>query len=258
VRFTTPLFQAAGLPVLGGIRDYMSIGRSRYDGMNLSYRRRMSRNFSINATYVLSRALAYNGNSAAFGNGPTDLLNWFAPHDLGPTPADERHRITVSGLLNLKWGITFTPIMQWATGRPYNVTEGITDVFGFGSGVGTTHAIILNNDPNNLTATAAYTASQLNACIAATTCHQVPYDYLRGEDFFQLDARFGRFFKFGERARLEVFFQAFDLTNRANFGTSYGGNIRTSTFEQPTAFITSSGVVVPKSFAGEFGARFSF
>lgn len=258
VRYTTAPFQAAGLPVLGGIRDYMSIGRSRYDGMNLSYRRRMTRNFSINATYVLSQALAYNGNSAAFGNGPTDLLNWFAPHDLGPTPADERHRITVSGLVNLKWGITFAPIMQWATGRPYNATEGITDVFGFGSGVGTTHAIVLNSDPNNLTATASYSAAQLNACIAANTCHQLPYDYLRGADFFQLDARFGRFFKFGERARLEVFFQAFDLTNRANFGTSYGGNIRTSTFQQPTGFITSSGVIVPKSFAGEFGARFSF
>jgi len=258
VRWTTPLFQAAGLPVLGGIRDYMSIGRSRYDGMNLSFRRRMSRNFSLNATYVLSRALAYNGNSAAFGNGPTDLLNWFAPHDLGPTPADERHRITFSGLINLKFGITFAPIMQWATGRPYNVTEGITDVFGYGSGVGTTHAIVLNSDPNNLTATAGYTAAQLNACIAANTCHQAPYNFLRGEDFFQLDARFGKVFHFRERAKLEVFFQAFDLTNRANFGTSYGGNIRTSTFQQPTGFITSSGVIVPKSFAGEFGARFSF
>jgi hypothetical protein len=258
VRFTTPLFQAIGQPVLGGIRDYMSIGRSRYDGMNISYRRRMSKNFSINTTYVLSHALAYNGNSAAFGNGPTDLLNWFAPHDLGPTPADERHRITFSGLINLKWGITVAPIMQWATGRPYNATEGITDVFGFGSGVGTTHAIVLNSDPNNLTATASYTAAQLTACISANTCHQVPYDYLRGADFFQLDARFGRFFRFGERAKLEVFFQAFDMTNRANFGTSYGGNIRTSTFLQPTAFITTSGVIVPKSFAGEFGARFSF
>ena len=258
VRWTTPLFQAAGLPVLGGIRDYMSIGRSRYDGMNLSYRKRLSRNFSVNATYVLSRALGYNGNSAAFGNGPTDLLNWFAPHDLGPTPADERHRITISGLVNLKWGITMTPIMQWATGRPYNATEGISDVFGYGSGVGATHAIVLNTDPNNLSATTGYSAAQLTACIAANTCHQLAYDALRGADFFQLDARFGKFFKFGERARLELFFQAFDLTNRANFGTSYGGNIRTSTFQQPTGFITSSGVVVPKSFAGEFGARFSF
>ncbi len=258
VRNTTAPFQAAGLPVLGGIRDYMSIGRSRYDGMNISYRRRLSHNVSVNATYVLSRGLAYNGNSAAFGNGPTDFLNWFAPHDFGPTPADELHRITFSGLINLKWGITFSPIMQWATGRPYNVTEGITDVFGYGSGVGATHAIVLNSDPTNLTATSGYTAAQLTACIAANTCHQLPYDYLRGADFFQFDARFGKIFTFKERAKLELFFQAFDLTNRANFGTAYGGNIRTSTFQQPTGFITNSGVIVPKSFAGEFGARFSF
>ncbi len=258
VRNTTAAFQALKLPVLGGIRDYMSIGRSRYDAMNLSYRRRLSKRFSVNASYVLSRALAYNGNSAAFGNGPTDELNWFAPHDLGPTPADERHRITVSGLVNLPWGITFTPIMQWATGRPYNLTEGITDVFSYGSGVAATHDIVLNSAPTNLLATAGYTAAQLQACIAANTCHQLPYDYMRGEDFFQLDARFGKFINFGEKAKLELFFQAFDLTNRANFGTSYGGNIRTSTFQQPTGFITASGVIVPKSFAGEFGARFSF
>jgi hypothetical protein len=226
--------------------------------MNVSYRKRLSKRYSVNASYVLSKALAYNGNSAAFGNGPTDELNWFAPHDFGPTPADERHRITFSGLINLPFGVTFTPIVQWATGRPFNLTEGITDVYGYGSGVGTTHDIVLNSDPTNLTATAAYTDAQLLACLSASTCHQLPYNYERGEDFFQIDARLGRFFRFKERARLELFFQAFDLNNRANFGTSYGGNIRTSTFLQPTAFITASGVIVPKSFAGEFGARFSF
>ena len=132
---------------LGGIRDYMSIGRSRYDAMNVSYRKRLSKRYSVNASYVLSKALAYNGNSAAFGNGPTDELNWFAAHDFGPTPADERHRITISGLVNLPWGVTFTPIMQWATGRPYNLTEGITDVYSYGSGVGTTHDIVLGSAP---------------------------------------------------------------------------------------------------------------
>ncbi len=259
VRNTTAPFTADNLPVLGGIRDYMSIGRSRYDGMNLSYRKRMSKHFSVNSTYVLSKGVAYNGNAAAFGNGPTDLLNWFAPHDFGPTPADERHRITISGLVYLPWGIEFAPIMQWATGRPYNATEGITDVFGFGSGVGTTHAIVLDSAPTNLLSTVGYTATQLQQCIAGNTCQQVPYDYLRGEDFFQLDFRLSKSFKIHERARLQLIFQAFDTTNRANFGSSYGGNIRTSsTFELPTGFICGNGVICPKSFAGEFGAHFTF
>ncbi|HML17532.1 MAG TPA: TonB-dependent receptor, partial [Bryobacteraceae bacterium] len=258
VRNTTAAFQALGLPVLGEIQDYDSIGRSRYDAMNLSYRKRMTKNFTINASYVLSRSLAYNGGSAAFGNGPTDETNWFAPHDLGPTPADERHRIFISGVFNLPLKISFSPIMQWATGRPYSSTEGISDVYGFGGGQGTTHTIVLDSDPSNLLATKSYSDGQLLACLAANTCEQVHYDNLRGEDFFQFDARFGRFFNIREKAKVEVFFQAFDLTNRANFGSSYGVNIRTATFETPTNFIAASSAIIPKQFTGEFGARFSF
>lgn len=145
VRNTTALFQAAGLPVLGEIQDYDSIGRSRYDAMNLSYRKRMSKNFTINTSYVLSRGLAYNGGLAAFGNGPTDELNWFAPHDLGPTPADETHRIAFSGVFNLPFKITFSPILQWATGRPYSTLEGVNDTYGFGGGQGSTHTIVLTS-----------------------------------------------------------------------------------------------------------------
>jgi len=258
VRFTDGPFAAAGLPVLGRITDLMSIGRSRYDGMNLAYRKRMSRRFSLNATYVLSRGLAYNGNAAAFGNAPTNLLNWFAPVDLGPTPADERHRISLSGLIDLPFGIRVAPIMAWATGRPYNIVEGISDVYGFGGGQGTTHAIVLNSDPTNYLATKTYTTSQLQACLAANTCSQVPYNAVRGENFFQLDARFSKTIKLRERARIELFFQAFDLTNRANFGASYQTSIRSAIFQQPTNFITPGAVLVPKSFSGEFGARFSF
>ena len=70
VRNTSAPFAALGLPVLGEIQDYDSIGRSRYDAMNLSYRKRLTRSFSINASYVLSRGLAYNGTAAGFGNGP--------------------------------------------------------------------------------------------------------------------------------------------------------------------------------------------
>ncbi|HUA84622.1 MAG TPA: carboxypeptidase regulatory-like domain-containing protein [Bryobacteraceae bacterium] len=258
VRNTTAPFQALGLPVLGEIQDYSSIGRSRYDAMNLSYRRRMSKNISINASYVLSRALAYNGNSAAFGNGPTNELNWFMPSDLGPTPSDERHRIFISGVINLPLKITFSPIMQWATGRPYSSTEGISDVYGFGGGQGTTHTVVLTSDPSNLLATKSYSDGQLQACLSAGTCEQVGYDNLRGADFFQLDTRFGRFFNIKERGKLEIFFQAFDLTNHANFGNQYGVNIRTATFMTPTSFIAASSSIIPKSFTGEFGARFSF
>jgi hypothetical protein len=161
-------------------------------------------------------------------------------------------------VFNLPLKITFSPILQWATGRPYSTLEGINDTFGFGGGQGSTHTIVLTSAPSNLLATKSYSDGQLLACLAAGTCEQVPYDNVRGADFFQLDARFGRFFTFHEHYKLEVFFQAFDLTNHANFGSSYGTSIRASTFETPTNFIAASSAIVPKSFSGEFGARFSF
>jgi len=83
-----------------------------------------------------------------------------------------------------------------------------------------------------LTATKTFSAGQLQACIAGNTCHQVQYDFLRGNTFFQLDTRFSKTVKFGERAKLELIFQAFDLTNRANFGGTYATSIRAANFMQ--------------------------
>ncbi|HMF78768.1 MAG TPA: carboxypeptidase regulatory-like domain-containing protein [Bryobacteraceae bacterium] len=258
VRYTSALLQNAGLPVIGRFSVAMPIGRSRYDGMNLSYRRRFSKRFSVNATYTLSQSLAYNGNSAAFGNQPTLLTNWFSKADFGPTPSDERHRFTVSGIIQLPWHIQVAPILQAASGRPYTAYEGINDTFAYGGGQGNTHAIVLNSDSNNLLGTVNYTASQLQSCIAANTCHQVSYDSLRGNAFFQLDARVSRIFNFGEKAKLELIFQAFDLTNHANFGSQYQTSIRAANFGQPTNFVGQSSTIIPKSFSGEFGAKFSF
>ncbi|HYM06187.1 MAG TPA: carboxypeptidase regulatory-like domain-containing protein [Terriglobales bacterium] len=256
-RQLTAAFKAAGLPVLGRVDVEQAIGRSRYDGLNVSYRRRMSRRFSVNTNYVFSRALAYNGFSAAFRNRATDVDHIFAAHDLGPTPNDERHRWVASGIVDLPWGFIFAPIVQWAGARPYAATQGI-DVYGFGTGIGSTHAIVTTANPKDLTATKSLSAASLRACLTAGSCYQVPYDNLRGKIFFQLDTRVSKTVKLGERARLELIFQAFDLTNRANFGNNYVGNIRSSQFMQPNGFITPSGVIVPRSFSGEIGAQFRF
>jgi hypothetical protein len=258
VRNTDAPLAAAGLPVLGQIRDNQPIGRSRYDGMNVSYRKRMSRHFTVNTSYVLSQALGYNGGSAAFSNAPTDLRSIFASHDFGPTTSDEKHRFVLSGIVDLPYGIKFAPIFQAASGRAYTPLEGVNDTFGFGGGQGNTHAIVLDSDPTNLLGTKAFSTAQLQACLTGGTCHEVPFGYLRGNPYVQFDARFSKELKLRERMKLSLFFQAFDLTDRANFGTSYQTSIRSAAFQQPTGFIANAGVTVPKSFSGEFGARFSF
>jgi hypothetical protein len=147
--------------------------------------------------------------------------------------------------------------MQAESGRPYNPNQGI-DVFGYGESATTRHAIVPKDQPTNYSVYASASATTLQACLAAGTCVPTGFDSARGAPFFQWDARVGKQITFRERANLELFFQAFDLTNHANFGGSYNNNIRSSSFGQPNGFVTPAGTVVPRSFSGEFGAQFRF
>jgi hypothetical protein len=246
-------FAAANLPILGPIVNDESAGRSRYDALNVSYRRKMSHHFTINTNYVLSRAMAYDGSSAAFANYPINPLAQWSPVDFGPTPSDQRHSFTFSGIFQLPWSIDVAPILVAGSARPYNATQGI-NVFGFGARVSAAHAFVLNSDPSNLTATKGYSPDQLIACQNAGTCYQLPYDALRGQAFFQLD----KTIRWREHYNLQLFFQGFDITNRANFGSTYTGNIQSGNFGKPNGYITPDGAIVPKSFRGEFGFQFSF
>jgi hypothetical protein len=113
-RLLDSAFKAANQPVLGSITDFASVGRSRYDGLNVSFHHRMSRRFTVNTSYTLSRALAYNGSAANFGQASTDPSNIFAAHDFGYTPVDERHRWVTRAVLELPLGLNFAPIIAWA------------------------------------------------------------------------------------------------------------------------------------------------
>ena len=258
VRFTDALTVAAGQVQIGRITDARSIQRDRYDGLNLTYRRHLTRHLQANLTYTLSKGVGYNGAAADYSDRPTVLTNIFGKQDFGPVPTDERHHFVASGTIELPWGILVAPIMQVGSARPYNMTQGISDVFGFGGGQGATHAFLLNSDANNYLATKGYTASQLRSCLTAGNCTMASYNYLRGQPFFQLDARFSKSFKIKERTKIDFIFQAFDLTNRANFGSNYQGNIKSGQFQQPLGFITPSGVIVAHSFSGEAGFHLSF
>ena len=250
-------FIAAKLPVIAQIVVESSIGRSRYDAMNVTYKRRLTHHFTINTNYVLSSAKAYVGGPAAFGNAASDPRNLFAPIDYGNAPTDERHRWVASGQFALPFGIKMATISQLASGRPYNVIQGL-NWLAAGSSNGPNHAVVKASDPTNYTATAAYSATQIRAGIADGSLQQVGYNVLRGKAFFQLDLRVSKTFVFAEKHRLEFISQFFDLTNRANFGGNFNGNIRTSTFGQPLGYIAPSAVIIPKSFAAELGVQYRF
>jgi len=89
------------------------------------------------------------------------------------------------------------------------------------------------------------------------------YDPLRGDPFFELDMRLAKNIKFGERMKLQLVAQAFNLTNRANYGNNFGPNATATigspaTFGHPQGFIAPASTIIPHAVWGELGVRFTF
>ena len=92
---------------------------------------------------------------------------------------------------------------------------------------------------------------------------------MRGDPYFDVDARLAKTIKVGERRNLQLVFQAFNLFNHANYGNSFdnlvaslSANHLTSTPNTGLAhannFINPTSSTLPRAFIGEFGARFTF
>jgi outer membrane receptor protein involved in Fe transport len=257
---TRPLdaaFVAAGVPRLNSVRVEQSIGRSHYDGMNLSFRQRMSHHFSVNANYTLGWAYSYDGGGTSFRNYPRDAYAPFASYEWGPSPNDERHHISISGIVELPKGFQFSPILQFGTARPFNLLNASNTL---NTGGGTFNAVVVpKNDITDYLAFSGDNAGAQNCFYITQQCTIAKYDPLRGDKFFQLDARLAKNFKFAEKFNLQLVAQAFNLTNRANYGANFGGDISNPNgFDKPAGFINPTATNTPRSLTGEFGVRLTF
>lgn len=233
-RRLAPAFQRVlGDPtILGGITLYNSDGRSRFDELIFSVDQRAPR-VTFRASYTLAWAYAWGGviQGAPGGGGIATSRNsdlQFGPGEWGPAATDERHRVVLSGIFELPWGVQAAPVFQFGSARPYTLTAG-TDVNRDGT----------NND----------------LYIDPATGQQVAVNSARGTATWNLDARLTKFFVLGAQGqRIGVFAELYNLTNRANFGNLYNGNGRSATFQQPVGYI----VGYPTSRQLQIGARFTF
>jgi hypothetical protein len=220
----------------------------------------MSHHFSLNANYTLSWAYGYDsggGTDTFFRNYSRDGYHALGPQEWGPSTTDERHHITISGIVDLPKGFQFGPVLQFGTARPFNPDNGATNTLNTGGGTMTAVVVPKNNQRDFL----AYAGNEAGArvCYYITQdCVVSKYDPLRGDPFFQMDMRFSKNFKIREGMNLELIAQAFNLTNRANYGNNFGLDITSSTFNHPIGFINPTSTYMPRSLWSEFGVRFTF
>jgi len=274
-------------PVVGGpdiVKNLESSVRTKYDGLLVSLERRFANRYQFRASYTLSRSSNYaNDDQIPFSNGPIDSND--LRREYGPTPNDQRHRFTFSGVFDLPADIRVSPILTVASTVPIDIL--LPD--------GSSRVCELQR---NAGARQFHTGAELNAALTqinaagGSLCPNtdpstgfkprvlVPLvrdDLKLGDNFSSLDLRVSKIFRIGERWTVEPIAEVFNLFNvtnvlgvsnvnysgfsnvlvRDNNDPASAGFLRSSSFGQP---VTTAGGVFgsggPRAF--QFAARVTF
>ena len=274
-RFFDKAFVDAGLGAgrLSQINMFTSTNRSLYDSWATTLRRR-TRHTLLSASYILSNSRGWGGQPTASysGNGiaVTPELQ-FSPGEFGPTRIDERHRIVASGLFDLPYGFQISPIIQFATARPYSLNSG-TDIDG--DGRSTVDRVCAGFDAQTLLQ--AVLSGTVPAAARALGCIQTSVNSQRtgfvvnggnieerSGRFFNVDTRVTKTFPIGERVKVKAYINFFNIFNRENlsFGDRLGlSNLSSAgTFVQPSSLYGPGfGPPVGLPFTVQLGGRVEF
>jgi hypothetical protein len=256
----------------GSVNAQTSDGNSNYNAMNLELRRRFANNFTFLASYTWSHSIDDSSDlqTLLIAQNPNrfDL-------ERANSLFDQRHRFVFSGVLaspaNWRTGgswwkrvfsdFTVAPIIELSSGRPFN--------------------IITNVDQNNDQSTSTDRPRQLpdgTLCSpgADANCGSIFETDANGNLVFatgnlgrnrglthsyaSFDLRVARSFRFGERMRLELIAEGFNLFNRFNEAAASPNYRDVNSFGQLSGngayFSIPTAAYDPRQF--QFGAKFYF
>ncbi|HET6979375.1 MAG TPA: TonB-dependent receptor [Pyrinomonadaceae bacterium] len=274
-------------PVVGGpdiVKNLESSVRTKYDGLLVSLERRFANRFQFRASYTLSRSSNYaNDDQIPFSNGPIDSND--LRREYGPTPNDQRHRFTFSGVFNLPADIRVSPILTLASTVPIDILlpDGSSRVCELQRNAGTRQfktGAELNAALTQINAAGGSLCPNADPNTGFKPRVLVPLvrDNLKlGDNFSSFDLRVSKVFRIGERWTVEPIAEVFNLFNvtnvlgssnvnysgfsnvlvRDNNDPSSAGFLRSSSFGQ--AVTTAGGVFGsggPRAF--QFAARVTF
>lgn len=274
-------------PVVGGpdiVKNLESSVRTKYDGLLLSFEKRFTKNYQFRASYTLSRSFNYaNDDQIPFSNGPIDSNN--LRREYGPTPNDQRHRFTFSGVFQLPGELRVAPILTLASSVPIDILlpDGSSRVCELQRNAGARQfktGAELNAALTQINAAGGSLCPNVDPSTGFKPRVLLPLvrdDLKLGDNFSSLDLRVSKVFRIGERWTIEPIAEVFNLLNVTNVlgvsNVNYSGFsnvlvpdsndpgspgfLRSSSFGQP---VTTAGGVFgsggPRAF--QFAARVTF
>jgi hypothetical protein len=216
---------AGSLRSIGPINPYadvnaqLSDGNSSYNALNIELKKRFSSNIQFFATYTWSHSI----------DDSSDLQTLLKPQDNNNFRAersdslfDQRHRFVFSGIIGApdSWksgsmikrfmhGFTFAPIIEYGSGRPFNI-------------------LAVGDNNGDFQSTNERPTVRTDGSLCATgvdaNCFQGVFP-LSGNlgrnmgitrNYFSVDARLAKKIRFGERFSLDLIAEGFNLFNRFN------------------------------------------
>ncbi len=184
-------------PQLGAINVYESAASSMYHGLTVSLRRRMTGGLYFRLAYTYGHAVD-DGQDALVAGRPVTVQNAYATRaERGPSVTDQRHRLVVSWIVEPK---PFHRSHEWL-GRMLNDWK-IAGVATVGSGRPVDARV--SGDPNqdDNPANDRLPGARRNSFV--------------GPDYSTTDLRLSRRLYVGDRLKLDLLLESFNLLNRDN------------------------------------------
>jgi hypothetical protein len=243
----------AALCSTGVITFFDPSERSNYKGLLVKLDKRFSNRYQFGVSYALATRNGING----INNLDNIFQNW--------GPNNGRHVLNISGIVELPWDFQVSFISAHSTRGPFRPSiSGAVDLEGDGTNgtplpgldfkkrsLSREELTTLVNAFNRQYAGQVTPRNQLIPAIPA-----LPASYRFGDNFHSQDIRVTKVFRFGERIKLNVFVESFNLLNVANLG-GFTGDLLNPAFGQPNSRagqVFGSGG--PRAF--QFGSRLSF
>jgi len=234
VNYPDPTTRVRPNPNYLAISRFQMTGNAWSNALLVRLERRSGPGPTFRVSYTLSKA---ERDVEDFQFIAQDMNNLEA--EKGPANNDRRQQLVALATHTLPLGFQISAYFSARSGLPFTITTG-RDNNGDTNINDRPDVVNTNGDPLDR-ATYNFTFAGRSGSLGRNSA--------RGPSFAQLDLRFSKFVRFGNR-KLEGFFEAFNITNHANLGTPVS-NLSSASFGRPT---TISGT--PRQ--AEFGFRFDF
>ena len=226
-------------PFTGAVTQPLNVGEVDYDALLVAFNKRFSRNYSARVSYTLAYSRGNTTGSGVPASGFQVLDDMNLDLNEGPTAFDTRHNFVVSGqaLIPRTGGLNVSWVVRALSGSPFSLTNNTIDP----DRNGTSAEPLPAGDYTGVGAE-PYTVKG----------YQSKRNGATGPGFFNADLRLGYRFGRAER-RVELFVDAFNLTNRVNFSNPSGNQGAPAAFLVLTGYSTS---YTPRKV--QLGARVQF